>query len=84
MFDFHLHTKLSFDSETEPNNIVRAAEDAGLREICFTDHYDHNSDIKKIAESIGFHSSNYYSRVFKKRVGCAPSAYRAYSKTIVS
>ena len=43
-----------------------------------------NSDIKKIAESIGFHSSNYYSRVFKKRVGCAPSAYRAYSKAIVS
>lgn len=48
MFDFHLHTKLSFDSETEPNNIVRAAEDAGLREICFTDHYDHNSNINKM------------------------------------
>ena len=48
MFDFHLHTKLSFDSETEPSNIVRAAENAGLREICFTDHYDHNSDINKM------------------------------------
>jgi YesN/AraC family two-component response regulator len=43
-----------------------------------------NSDIKEIAESIGFHSGNYYSRVFKKRVGCAPSAYRAHSKGIIS
>ncbi len=43
-----------------------------------------NSDIKEIAEAIGFHSSNYYSRVFKKRVGCTPSAYRAHSKGIFS
>ena len=43
-----------------------------------------NYDIKEIAESIGFHSGNYYSRVFKKRVGCAPSAYRAHSKGIIS
>ena len=35
-----------------------------------------DSDIKEIAEAVGFHSNNYYSRVFKKRVGCAPSAYR--------
>ena len=42
------------------------------------------SDIKEIAESIGFHSSNYYSRIFKKRVGCSPSAYRTHSKGIIS
>ena len=45
---------------------------------------EENSDIKEIAESIGFNSSNYYSRVFKKRVGCAPSVYRAQSKGIIS
>ena len=44
MFDFHLHSKLSFDSEAEPSDIVRAAESMGLREICFTDHYDFNTD----------------------------------------
>lgn len=44
MFDFHLHSKLSFDSEAEPSDIVRAAESMGLREICFTDHYDYNTD----------------------------------------
>ena len=44
MFDFHLHSRLSFDSTTPPIDIVRAAESAGLREICFTDHYDFNTD----------------------------------------
>ena len=35
-----------------------------------------NADMRQIAESVGFSSSNYFSRVFKKRVGCSPSVYR--------
>ncbi len=42
MFDFHLHSKVSFDSQEEPEKIVKMAEDKGLKEICFTDHHDHN------------------------------------------
>ncbi len=42
MFDYHLHSKLSCDSTCEPGKIVEAAERIGLREICFTDHYDFN------------------------------------------
>ncbi len=44
MFDFHLHTRVSFDSEGDPMEMCRAAVAAGLQEICFTDHYDYNSD----------------------------------------
>lgn len=44
MFDFHLHTKVSFDSTEEPIEIVRAAERLGLKEICFTDHSDHHGN----------------------------------------
>ena len=44
MFDFHLHSDLSFDSECPPEKIVAAAEKLGLKEICFTDHYDFNDD----------------------------------------
>ena len=47
MFDFHLHSKISFDSTAEPLEIIKAAEKAGLKEICFTDHYDYNSDPKQ-------------------------------------
>ena len=44
MFDFHMHSRVSFDSMANPGDMVRAAEINGLREICFTDHYDYNSD----------------------------------------
>ncbi len=42
MFDYHLHSRISFDSTCTPENIVKAAEKTGLLEICFTDHYDFN------------------------------------------
>ena len=47
MFDFHLHSKVSFDSECLPKEIVLEAERLGLKEICFTDHYDFNDDPTK-------------------------------------
>jgi histidinol-phosphatase (PHP family) len=47
MFDFHLHTNLSFDCKTAPEKIIEAAEKKGLSEICLTDHFDHNSDVKR-------------------------------------
>ena len=37
-------------------------------------------DIKQIAESAGFSCNNYFSRVFKKRVGCSPREYRIAHK----
>lgn len=47
MFDFHLHSRISFDSECPAEKIVESAEKAGLSEICFTDHYDFNDDPAK-------------------------------------
>lgn len=44
MFDFHLHTSLSFDSEESAENIIAAAKQKGLTEICFTDHFDLHRD----------------------------------------
>ena len=42
MFDYHMHSNVSFDSIEEPSQMIHAAEKAGLLEICFTDHYDFN------------------------------------------
>ena len=41
MFDFHIHSSVSFDSDTPAIDIAKAAARAGLREICFTDHWDY-------------------------------------------
>lgn len=41
MFDYHMHTTVSFDGRGTPEEMVRAAQRAGLKEICFTDHIDY-------------------------------------------
>ena len=40
MFDFHLHTTVSFDGISDALPMAEAAVKNGLREICFTDHAD--------------------------------------------
>lgn len=42
MFDFHMHSTVSFDGHDDPQRMVRAAADMGLKEICFTDHIDYD------------------------------------------
>ena len=36
--------------------------------------------IEKISDSCGFHSTNYFSRRFRKKYGYAPSQYRFMGK----
>jgi len=40
LVDYHIHTEFSVDAEGSPGEFARAALDAGLSEICFTDHVD--------------------------------------------
>ena len=42
MFDFHMHSCVSFDGRDCARNMAQAAVDAGIREICFTDHMDYD------------------------------------------
>lgn len=42
MFDYHMHTVVSFDGKCRGIEMARAAVAAGLKEICFTDHLDYD------------------------------------------
>ena len=42
MFDFHIHSRVSFDGHDTGEALARAALAAGLKEICFTDHLDYD------------------------------------------
>lgn len=42
MFDFHMHSTVSFDGHSSGADMVEAAVNAGLQEICFTDHLDYD------------------------------------------
>ena len=42
MFDYHMHSTVSFDGHDNPEDMLRAAAKMGLKEICFTDHLDYD------------------------------------------
>ena len=42
MFDYHMHTRVSFDGHDTGLQMATAAKEAGLKEICFTDHLDYD------------------------------------------
>lgn len=42
MFDYHMHSTVSFDGRNTALEMVRAAEEKGMKEICFTDHLDYD------------------------------------------
>lgn len=41
MFDFHMHTVVSFDGHDTGEAMALAAKQKGLKEVCFTDHMDY-------------------------------------------
>ena len=42
MFDFHMHSRVSFDGHDTGDVLAKAALARGLKEICFTDHVDYD------------------------------------------
>ena len=42
MFDYHMHSRVSFDGHATGEQMALAAKKAGLKEICFTDHIDYD------------------------------------------
>jgi len=42
VFDYHMHTVVSFDGHDRGLDMALAAKKAGLKEICFTDHLDYD------------------------------------------
>lgn len=57
MFDFHMHTTVSYDGHGTPEEMVAAAKAAGLQEICFTDHLDY--ELVKPREQTAFRVEAY-------------------------
>lgn len=57
MFDYHMHSTVSFDGHDSGLAMAVAAKAAGLKEICFTDHIDHDCDAE--GRSMVFDPSDY-------------------------
>ena len=63
MFDFHMHSQVSFDGHETGEAMARAALARGLREICFTDHldYDPRGQMGKLDFDTAAYNSEYDS-----------------------
>lgn len=59
--DYHVHTGFSYDSESVPEDMIRAAVQKGLQTICITDHHD--MDYMEPGWEIDFEK---YFKVFRK------------------
>lgn len=42
MFDYHMHSRVSFDGHETGEAMAKIALERGLKEICFTDHIDYD------------------------------------------
>ena len=66
LYDFHLHTFFSTDSEEKPENMIEKALAAGLKGLCFTDHMDlyfPEECSKKSGGDFTFDVDEYYERI---------------------
>ena len=57
MFDYHMHSIVSYDGHNTPEEMLQAALNAGLKEICFTDHIDY--DPMDLDRKIRFDTEDY-------------------------
>ena len=75
MFDFHMHSRVSFDGHDTGEALARASLAAGLTEICFTDHLDY--DPLEQMGILAFDTDVYnaeYDALFEKAQSCYDDA----------
>lgn len=48
MFDYHMHSRVSFDGHDTGLAMALAAKEKGLKEICFTDHMDYTPEMDMV------------------------------------
>ena len=60
MYDFHMHSEHSFDSQAKMEDMVLSANEKNKKVICFTDHIDlyYNSH-----RDLDFHKSSYFENL---------------------
>lgn len=70
MFDYHVHSNVSFDAFDSPARIAMTARDKGISELCFTEHqeidYPYADQIKPELDD------TLYTREINKARACAP------------
>ena len=56
MYDFHMHTRVSFDGHDTGLAMATAAKERGLTEICFTDHIDYVDGMDMVFDTAAYNA----------------------------
>ena len=51
MFDYHMHSRVSFDGKSDALDMALVAKERGLKEICFTDHIDYTPEMDMVFDT---------------------------------
>lgn len=51
MYDYHMHSVVSFDGHDTGLDMAMAARERGLKEICFTDHMDYTPEMDMVFDT---------------------------------
>ena len=56
MYDYHIHTRVSFDGHDTGLAMATAAKERGLTEICFTDHIDYVDGMDMVFDTAAYNA----------------------------
>ena len=51
MYDYHMHSRVSFDAKDSGLDMALAAAARGVKEICFTDHIDYTPEMEMVFDT---------------------------------
>lgn len=57
MFDYHMHSTVSFDGKNTALEMALAARNKGLKEICFTDHIDYTPEMNMVFDTAVYNAA---------------------------
>ena len=56
MYDYHMHTTVSFDGHDTGLAMAMAAKERGMTEICFTDHIDYTPEMDMVFDTARYNA----------------------------
>lgn len=57
MYDYHIHSTVSFDAKDTGLAMALAAKERGLKEICFTDHIDYTPEMDMVFDTAVYNAA---------------------------
>ena len=56
MYDYHMHSTVSFDAKDSGLDMARSCAARGLKEICFTDHIDYTPEMDMVFDTARYNA----------------------------